>query len=675
MADSAFNVYIGAWLNYSNDVLTLTLRDKEASILSAALVLFVGVVANHSWNVCKFIVHQVRTTRDTGDELHQQQQVALRNSANNVHALLLMLRLAFGWGIPKRRTSKMAAFGGSIPLIVLTLLGAIGWAVAQLFLAVVWTNTGDHFLVIPNHCGLVAATSNVTTAAGQAQFDLIKGGLTGANIYQLQCYRQHNDSDADRTRCNKFPVPRLDWIGSDAECPFGNKDLCLPATNSTPFRMDSGYINSQTHLGINVEHSNSIDFRYIATCSPLVPDYKVRKNGSYFYYYGGNDDIADDYNDTRVTWVYNNTKGTNDNSYNIWPFSYVVDKEFRNLIRNWGPNNSMIPSDKSAFTMSIFFISAGDMFHVSHSDDPVFGTKSKSGRKINGVEAFAPRNPMSVLGCTEEHEVCNPSESGPNRCMMMTRKPSNATVIERLKLNPSQAATILILRTELERNLFRNYVSSLNPQLIATNGLIRGTRNYLQYLALPKDHWRAEVSRWFDINLIMLQSAFVDYVTGPDEPAVIPMLIPPEKDTNTTAEIREELRRTCERQIVRNVNGVRNFNLRAILWVVGPGFAIIMLGFTIDSLAGWAQGLLRKGEARRALWIKDDMLQPKRDGQVYESVLLADGSGMGTEYSGYNNGSQDQVKYPLVAAQFDGVHGGGYKSPGVVGAYSPVRER
>lgn len=317
MADSTFNVHIGTWWNYSNNVLMLTLRDKEASILSAALVLFVGLVANHSWNVFKFILHQIRTTRDTGDELHQQQQVALRNSVNHVHALVLMLRLVFGWGLPKRRLSKMAGFEGSIFLILFTLLGSLAWSAAQLFLAVVWTNAGDHFLVVPGRCGLVPMFSGVTTPEGQAHFDLVKGGLTGANAYQLQCYRQRNDSDSDRANCAKFPVPRLDWVGSDADCPFGDKDLCI-ATNSTPFRMDSGYINSQTHLGVNVEHSGSIDFRYIATCSPLVPNHTVRKDGAIFYYYGFNDDIGERYSDTRVTWVHNTTGRQEGNSYSVW---------------------------------------------------------------------------------------------------------------------------------------------------------------------------------------------------------------------------------------------------------------------------------------------------------------------------------------------------------------------
>ncbi|KAK0620493.1 hypothetical protein B0T14DRAFT_567235 [Immersiella caudata] len=686
MADSV-DVYIGTWLNHSSNVLTLTLRDKEAAILAAALVIFVGFVANHAWNILKFVLHQLRTTRVAKNELHQQQQIVLRNSANHVHAFLLMTRLAFGWGITKRRVSKMAAFKGSIFLMALTLVGSLGWAAVQVSLAVVWTAAGDQFLVIPNRCGWIPRYGNVSTPEAQTYYDFIKGGLDMANTYQLQCYRHRNESGADNKRCGSFPVPHLDWVGTDTDCPFGNKDLCV-ATNSTPFRMDSGYINSQTHLGVNTVHRDSIDYRYIATCSPLVPDYKVLKNGSLFYYYGNNTDIEEDFPGERATWIHNITGRTDDNHYNLWPFSFVVDKEFRNLRRDWRANASMIPEDKSAFTMSIFFITAGQMFYVGQNYDPIFSTKSKSGRVINEVPAYTPENPMTILGCIEEQEICNPSETGPNRCMMVSRNAENATVIERLKLNPAQASTTLILRNELEKNLFRNYVNYLSPQLLATTSLVRGTRTYFQYLSFPRDYWRTEVSRWFDINLIMLQHAFVDYVTGPEDPAAIALVEGPDDNTNTTEQIRAELHRGCQRQIVRNVNGARNFNLRAILFVVGPGFAIMLLGFTIDSLAAWAQGLLRKGEARRALWVKDDMLQPKGESEDdgYERVLLggvgggggwvsgAEGQGggvwAGTEYTGYNGAhQQDQVKVPLVAAAPRDGGRDPYKSPGFV--YSP----
>jgi len=687
-ADSTVNVYIGTWWNYSNNVLTLTLRDKEAGILTAALVIFVGFVATNSWNILKFILHQLRATDDTGDELHRQQQVALRNSANHMHAFLLMTRLAFGWGITKRRVSKRDAFGGSIFLISLTLIASLGWAAAQLFLAVFWTAAGDQFLVVPSNCGWIPRCGNISTPKAQACYDYVKAGLDNANTYQLQCYRGRNESD--NSKCSGFPVPHIGWTGSDADCPFGNKDLCI-ATNSTPFRMDTGYINSIAHLGVNSDPSSAIDYRYRATCSPLVLDYAVSKNGSMFYYYGNNSDIQEDFNtDERATWIHNITGRTDDWHYNVWyvaimclaktahpiltgihrAFSFVADKEFRNLRNDWRPNVTMIPEDKPS-TLSIFFISAGQMFYARENYDPIFATKVKTGRTINKAQAYAPQNPMSVLGCIEEYELCNPSGSGPNRCMMITRSVENVTVIDRLKLNPSQAATTLILRNELEKGNFRNYLNSLSPQLLATTSLVRGTSNYFQYLDFQKDFWRTEVSRWFDINLIMLQSAFVGYATGPSNPAGIALVATPDDNTNTTSEIRDELRKGCARQIVRNVKGASNFNLRAVLIVIVPGLVIMLLGFTVDSLAGWAQGFFKRGEGKRGMWVQDDMLQPRREGVgLYENVPLETpgafwgGAGQYTAYNG-NGGGQDQMKLPLVAVDSQG----GYQSPGYAGGY------
>jgi hypothetical protein len=91
------NAYIGPWWNYSNNILTLTLREQDANILSTTLIIFLGFVASQSWNILKLILHQSRASRKAQDGFHHQQQAVLRNSAGHAQALWLLTRVAFGW--------------------------------------------------------------------------------------------------------------------------------------------------------------------------------------------------------------------------------------------------------------------------------------------------------------------------------------------------------------------------------------------------------------------------------------------------------------------------------------------------------------------------------------------------------------------------------------------------
>ncbi|KAH6989833.1 hypothetical protein EDB80DRAFT_162000 [Ilyonectria destructans] len=90
--------------------------------------------------------------------------------------------------------------------------------------------------------------------------------------------------------------------------------------------------------------------------------------------------------------------------------------------------------------------------------------------------------------------------------------------------------------------------------------------------------------------MIMIQSAFLEFATGPLDPVLQPLVSPPDD---------AEIQRSCRSQRVRNVAGVRNFNPVAILALVFPGLSIIAAGLTLDTAVGWFQGRTKLGDHRR----------------------------------------------------------------------------
>jgi len=256
--------YIGTWHDHANGIWTLTLPEREAGVLAATLIIFAGFVASQAWSITKFILHQARAGEGVRDGLWHQQQVTIRNSNSHLHALWSLLSLAGAWfqllGAIKTTTR-------SFLLVFLSLVSLMAWSAARLFVSYIWTSAGDHYLVGSGLCGVVyPVMADLTRDSQKASVWQTYYGnrLEEAATYERPCYSQ----DPDPALCGRLPVPRLNWIARDGGCPVLEDALCIK-TNTTPVVMDSGFINSNNHLGVNAQPKDTIEYRRIATCAPL----------------------------------------------------------------------------------------------------------------------------------------------------------------------------------------------------------------------------------------------------------------------------------------------------------------------------------------------------------------------------------------------------------------------
>lgn len=138
-----------------------------------------------------------------------------------------------------------------------------GWTVAAIFVSRIWTDAGDQFLVHSDLCGFFLPGGGGQTEVLQQvnSFNLRK--VEAATTYVAQCYAGQTVPE-----CGRLPVPRLNWTMEDHSCPFAWASLCTNG-GGTPVRFDSGYIDSNTHLGINAPPEERILYRKTATCSPI----------------------------------------------------------------------------------------------------------------------------------------------------------------------------------------------------------------------------------------------------------------------------------------------------------------------------------------------------------------------------------------------------------------------
>jgi hypothetical protein len=249
------------WYNEDSRKWILTLDQQNGQLLFAAMVFYVTVVSTKGWSVAKCVLHQYRANRRIDDLPTRKTQLVLRNSGTGFHALTELVCLF--WRIrsqvfDKKRRHQLIA---PILLLLFALVFTSAFLVASNMTSYIASTTDTNVLLVPSNCGGIINNPNIT-APELATY--MSSKLGEAVQHQKICY---NEQSILHTTCRDLPVDRLNYTMEDVECPF-NGDICI-TNGSTPLRIDSGFINSNHHLGLNSRIEDSVDIRRIVTCSPL----------------------------------------------------------------------------------------------------------------------------------------------------------------------------------------------------------------------------------------------------------------------------------------------------------------------------------------------------------------------------------------------------------------------
>ena len=288
--------YIGTWHNYNNGEWTLTLRQREGGILSAALVIFVGFAATQGWNIVKFALHQARLG-PTQDGLHQQLQAMLRNSTTHAQAAWYAVRIPAGW---RRQNGFSSALARASPILIASLVSILAWAAVQVSLSRIWTDAGNEFLVDSELCNWVDTSEDFESVADAEPFGIyIARTIEAASAYVSLCYENSGTGAVDENSCQRLPRSRINWTMSDASCPFADSSLCI-STNSTPVMLDTGYLSSSADFGVNTRREESILYRMRTTCSPVSTKYQGSPAEGLTYFYYGTEGFTYAYHDQPI---------------------------------------------------------------------------------------------------------------------------------------------------------------------------------------------------------------------------------------------------------------------------------------------------------------------------------------------------------------------------------------
>ena len=265
---SGYQIYLWKpWINHSANLaegLTITVPASTGVLIVSALAVLVSLAGGAAWMITSYALHQVRTQNSPQDGMFRMLQVMLRNPESSASSVMSIVQTGHVWS-GKVNSAKIRAYCLALwPFVI-----SVGFIIASVFVGrvTVAAYKANVVLLRPTNCGLEVvqdASDLVTRGTVNYQWSAKHSNDTRqSRAYGDQCYGSANGT----LGCSIFAVQRLPYsIRTNAVCPFD--DLCRLGRESA-VELDTGLLDSHTHLGINARPKDRVRFRRTATCSVL----------------------------------------------------------------------------------------------------------------------------------------------------------------------------------------------------------------------------------------------------------------------------------------------------------------------------------------------------------------------------------------------------------------------
>lgn len=271
---SNYSVYTGFWVEHSDSAAlgaTLTVPIRWGNYLIAALSSLVAWAAANAWKLCSFYLHQRFAAKEDKDVLDQQLQLMLRGPGSVSDAVVEAVELHAAWS---RRVPHVRAGRRILPLALLFATVGLLFAAAGIFVADVASKTYQDVLVpvVPLACGDLHFIWNQDLHAPDRAEMMDAQILADMDWFKFaRSYALAHYSNTSSPRFNaEFPRATLPFEGAESPCPFDadGTTRCLGPNMTTgpAWTMDSGWLDSHAHFGMNARPEDRVAWRKLATC-------------------------------------------------------------------------------------------------------------------------------------------------------------------------------------------------------------------------------------------------------------------------------------------------------------------------------------------------------------------------------------------------------------------------
>ncbi|KAI0184252.1 hypothetical protein EV127DRAFT_516280 [Xylaria flabelliformis] len=609
-----YPVHIGTWTNWSHGQImgaTVTLTRQDAALVVAFTSTFIAFVAIRVWRLLCFALHRYYSTTGPQEAIHHQLQAALRNASAPEDGIRLFLKL-FSL---KHRQKKLhhrllfSAIGGTILLISFTILGGFSSRII----------TADNEVLIQSAgCGYLFSGSDY-------YFDTISYGskmFNNAANYAQQCYsKQDNQFD-----CDHFVIDRITGsIDNNATCPF-DSTICLNQWGN--IRIDSGFINSHLHLGLNAPIKERILWRNVLHCAPLTTagftslDTQSPTKDVLFHFgnittFSGEVDymfrIPD--LDSQYASAVSDTVLLTDINYKL---KTILDNN-----SDFMPLNVLARADADTY---LIFLSGNGVVFSEHTDDVWYNVSQMTTdvpitqvgeAVIEGV--YFPRAPASPLACADQHQFCTTDHTAGCSPLASIRDAVasaaplfNTTYAE---IANSTAATEKAARFTYFANTFfalsrhvAGVLGQLGPRaLLSQQSLLVGFQG-----PLASNQWQLDVAHWWDISMAVAQALYLDSSYGLGDPA-----LERSRQNYTTPEFSN----VCRNQKIKST-AYTSLSIFGLAFTYLVGFLLAVISYLVEPASAWLQKRGSHWQYKHLEWTTNATLQLQR--------LAHEGIGQGT---------------------------------------------
>ncbi|POS78678.1 hypothetical protein DHEL01_v202921 [Diaporthe helianthi] len=603
-----FKVHLGVWTDWSRGRVlgsTLTLTRTQANLLIAFTASFVVFVGSRFWRIACLVLHQSYSSAHPSDALHHQRQALLRNSGSSDSGILAFLALLSAW-----RTSSVKAIRRTALGLVLAVLCTVAFTLAGGFSSQIQLGSDNHggsVLLKGDHCAVLPEVTSLQEQVAW-QKTVAKFFYTASNYVQ-QCYSENSTGLTD---CNYFVKQRLPgYINTAAPCPFNNT-ICR--NNSSNIELDTGFIDSHTHLGINAPPKERIFFRRKLQCAPLVTEGRNFPNGNFTRYNYGHQWVSNSQlGPDRPYWNYTYEVENVDKQYERSTDRQLIEQQYnirsffagtQNATLGTDPASSFLPNDELARTdadIFVVFLSGHGVFFTEPLHDEWYRATEPFGILGFGAQnssMYRPAESASPLGCATQWQFCHgdTSNCGPlgsyydAKYGALEALASDAEAVDRLQW----LTWSLYIDGSGEAALLQQLQGDA---LLSKLSLIVGYQG-----RLPENEWQLDVGNWFAVYLNMMQSNILETVSGfmvadtgigSDEP-----------DTDAA-------RRMCVNQKIRTTR-YSSFSFFGIMFTYILGVLVLAASYSLEPILACLHRNRKYKQYAYLEWTANETLQLQR---------------------------------------------------------------
>ncbi|CAI6232924.1 unnamed protein product [Periconia digitata] len=633
-------VATGFWYNWEHGKFrgaTLTLPTTVGLVLVSFLTLWVQFAGACFWRVLCFVIHQIRSSTAPHSGLFHQQQIILRNSVTAPNALWSFARSAVAW-----RGRSKAIFRDTLPLLI-TAICTIGFfSTASLLSSKITSLSSNQALLKSESCGFPKDMINVrntsTTSLNSSElldFNalVIMGRLTLSKsmTYARTCYASQNAFTS--AECSNFVQPILVGVNSsvvdNTSCPFGN-NACAEAA----VRYDSGHIHSNIDLGLNSPRNEALTMRRVTTCAPInatryatewrdnVPEAFGRgaTNTSVKLYEFGRSLLGSEGDGPDKKRVINCDATylgfvTNETTFCVSKFMKTYFQQAYTIRASTVYQDNADVSD--FFPIPDFQVPNADVTlisiftqakYIDTVNDTLFSAQNTEQR--GDVKFALPSNDLSVLGCTEQYQLCN---AATEKCTELAGlyKIKSTLESDALKLTRYQTASANILWKTAWGMALQWACEVLSDSLLLAQDSLFTAKSQTS-APLQDGHWQREAWQLHNMSLAVMQRRVYEHAS-PGNFTVRPGVY---STTQLATPQDAESRDLCKRQKTRSNSSI-SISVMGMSIILIVGALFILLDWFFIQQIFWFRSFSHERSSKKADWTSGGTLQLQR--QVLES--------------------------------------------------------